>query len=79
MDALAHCPVAALVTGNAAQDAAHLHMRTMHGALLVAKAQHQPDEVQRTVAELYVEAAHEYQRLRWGRVRCRLSVPGVLR
>jgi len=28
---------------------------------------------------MYVDAAHAYQRLRWGRVRDQLTVAGVLR
>ena len=79
MDALAHSTIAPLVTGEPVLDSAHVQMRTMHGAMLAAKAQRQPDGVLRMTAELYVEAAHEYQRLRYGRVRQRLSVGYVLR
>lgn len=77
--ALALSPIPERITGNAALDAAHLEMREMDGALRAAKAQRVADGALRAVAEMYVDAAHAYQRLRWGRVRDQLTVAGVLR
>lgn len=79
MDAAAHSQLAPLHTGVAAVDEAHAAMRQMDGALRAARAAGQPDDVLRMVAELYVEAHHEYQLARYGRVRVRLTVAGVLR
>lgn len=79
MDALAHSAIAPLETGDPQVDAAHLEMRQMDGALRAARAQRQPDDTLRMLAELYVDAAHEYQRARWGKVRARLTVAAVLR
>ncbi len=79
VDATLHSPIAPQATGDAAVDAAHLEMRQMDGAWRVARAAGQPGDVVRMLAELYVDAAHEYQRLRWGRVRCRVRVAALLR
>lgn len=79
MDAQAHSAIAPLVTGDSRLDEAHLHLRRMDGALRAARAQGQPHDVLRMLAELYVEASNDYQLAKWGRVRVRLSVAGVLR
>lgn len=79
MDAAAHSALQPLHTGVQAVDDAHQHLRNMDGALRAARAQHQPDDVLRMLADLYVEAHHEYQLARYGRLRVRLTVAGVLR
>lgn len=77
--AAAHSALQPLHTGVQAVDEAHAHLRAMDGALRAARAAGQPDDVLRLLAGLYVEASHDYQLVRHGRVRVRLSVGAVLR
>lgn len=59
--------------------ALHATMREADGIWRAARAMRADDGLVRDLCCDFIEAAHSYQRARWGRVRCPLTVPGLLR
>jgi len=62
-----------------AQAEAHDAMRTFDGAWRAARSSGCDDEVVRSLCAAYRDAFYSYQRLRWGKVRARVSVAALLR
>lgn len=57
----------------------HDALREADGTWRAARAHRADDDLLRDLVRSYIEASDAFQRARWGRVRVRLSVPGVLR
>ena len=59
--------------------ALHAALRHADGAWRAARYHGADHDLVRELAATYIEAHHEYQRARWGRVHDRLTVAGLLR
>ncbi len=78
-DALPYTPIAARRTGDPRLDAAHERVRETDNAWRRARVEREAIDDVRRLASAYAKASEDYQRIKFGRVKQRVSVVALLR
>ena len=78
-DPLEYSPVGAQDFGDARLNELHLDVRRTDGTWRAAREQGVEHAQLRELVQAYADAAHAFQKARWGKVRTKLSVSVILR
>lgn len=78
-DPLTRTIISAQDFGNEKLNALHARVREADHAWREAWAEHRPDAEVRALAQVYVDAAHAFQRAKYGKVRVTITVSRLMR
>lgn len=78
-DSLPRTIIAAKDFGDEKLNALHARVRETDNAWRTAWAEHRTDAEVRAIAQLYVDAAHTFQKAKYGKVKVNITVARLLR